>query len=70
MNKGGEHIRLAEVRKAKGISQERLARLSGVSRLTIARIETGITSPTIITLKKIADALCVTVGELIGERAV
>ena len=59
--------KLAQVRKAQGLSQERLAELSGVHRVSIARIETGEISPNIRTLEKLADALQVTVGELIEK---
>lgn len=60
--------RLAEVRKTKGLSQEKLAAISGVHRVTIARIESGKISPNICTLEKLSSALKVKVGELI-ERA-
>ena len=64
--KGGIRIsKLAQVRKAKGISQARLAVLSGVNRVTIARYETGKISPTIRTLAKLSDALGVKVEMLI-----
>ena len=64
---GGESIRLAELRKAKGFSQEKLAALSGVSRVTIARLETGKTSTTLQTLERIAAALGVTVSVLLEK---
>ena len=59
--------KLAQVRKAQGLSQERLAELSGVHRVSIARIESGEISPNVRTLEKLADALKVTVGELIEK---
>ena len=61
--------KLAQVRKAQGLSQAQLAEISGVHRVTIARIETWEISPNIRTLEKLADALRVTVTELI-EKAV
>ena len=63
-----EISKLAEVRKTKGLSQEGLAKISGVHRVTIARIESGKISPNVCTLEKLSSALKVTVGELI-ERA-
>jgi transcriptional regulator with XRE-family HTH domain len=56
------------LRKSKGISQERLAELSGVSRVTIARIETGKISPNVLTLEKLCCALGVTLND-VCERA-
>ena len=58
-------IRLAQVRKSKGLSQEALAKLSGVHRVTIARIETGKASTKVDTLQRLSVALGVTVDELI-----
>ena len=49
--------RLARLRKVKGVSQDRLSKLSGVSRVTIARIETGKSSPNLKTLELLANAL-------------
>jgi transcriptional regulator with XRE-family HTH domain len=63
--KGGANIRLAETRKAQGFSQARLSEMSGVARITIARIETGKQVPTIDTVKKLADALNVSIDELV-----
>jgi DNA-binding XRE family transcriptional regulator len=39
--------RIAEARRSAGISQEQLAGRIGVARSTIARIETGVTTPTL-----------------------
>lgn len=58
--------RLAQVRRARGMSQLALAKASGVHRVTIARIECGTTSPKAETLKRLADCLGVLVDELIG----
>lgn len=56
--------KITEARKKKCISQEELAKKSGVSRSTISGLESGrITITTTDTLKKIADAL----GEKIGD---
>ena len=47
-----------DARNARGLSQEALAKLVGTSQSTIARLEEANTSsPTVRTLRKIADAL-------------
>ena len=61
-------IILAEIRKAQGISQERLAEMSGVSRVTIARFETGRCSPNLQTLELLAAALGVSIDDIVGGR--
>ena len=68
--KGVNNIaRLAEVRKAMGMTQERLASESGVNRVTIARFETGKSSPKLGTLKRLAAALGVPIDELVDKKA-
>lgn len=62
-------ITLAELRRAQGITQEALSRMSGVSRVTIARLETQKRSPTLRTLEKLAKALGVTVADIVGVGA-
>jgi len=69
MRREGESIKLAEIRKSRGLSQYALAELSGVSRVTIARIESGAYNPTLQTLEQLAAALGVTVGELVDRKA-
>ena len=55
------------MRKAKGFSQEKLARLADVANNTITKIEAGKNqNPTLDTLKKIAKALEVSVDDLIN----
>ena len=57
---------IRRLRKAKGLSQDKLSRLADVSHATIIKIESGgIQSPTINTVQKIAKALNVSVDELI-----
>ena len=51
--------RIKEARQKKGLSQEGLANLVGVSRNTISSIETGQFSPT----AKIALILCIALDE-------
>ena len=59
--------KLREIRKARGMTQGRLATVTGINRVTIARYETEKISPTLKNAEKIAEALGVTVNELIGN---
>ena len=57
---------LRKLRETKGLSQEKLARLADVANNTIIKIEAGKNqNPTLDTLSKIANALEVSVDELI-----
>ena len=67
MHDSRHDIRLREIRKARGYTQNKLAMKSGLSRQAIVVIESGQKSPTLNTLAKIANALDVTVSQLIGE---
>lgn len=61
---------VTEQREKKGISQNQLARMSGVPQSVISDIESGKTkAPRIDTLMAIAAALGMTVNELIGKKA-
>jgi transcriptional regulator with XRE-family HTH domain len=63
-NKIAENIK--KLRAKKGLSLEKIARLSDLSLNTIVKIENGVnTNPTIETLTKIAKALEVGVDDLI-----
>ena len=54
------------LREAKGLSQEKLARLADVANNTIIKIEAGKNqNPTLETLKKVAQALEVSVDDSI-----
>ncbi len=58
---------IMKLRKQKGLSQEKLARLSDVANNTIIKMETGENdNPTLETLRKVAKALDVSVDELIN----
>ena len=58
---------LKKLRHAKGLSQDRLAKLADVTNNTIIKIEQGENiNPTLATLKKIAKALGVSLDELTG----
>jgi transcriptional regulator with XRE-family HTH domain len=57
---------LRKLRKTKGLSQEKLARLADVANNTIVKIEAGKNkNPTLDTLQKIAKTLGVSVDDLI-----
>ncbi len=57
--------RLQEERKRSRLTQEELARISGVSRVSIARLETGATRAKPETARKLARALKVEPEELV-----
>ena len=60
--------RIKKLREAKGMTQEELARKSGISRATISGLENGKNdAPSISTLGRIAFALGVKVGQLFSE---
>lgn len=56
--------RVRELRAARGLSLEQLARASGVSRSMISLIERAETSPTAVVLEKLATGLDVTLATL------
>lgn len=57
---------LRRLRKAQGLSLERLAELSGVSRAMLGQIETAKSVPTVSLLWRVADALGVPVTTLVA----
>jgi transcriptional regulator with XRE-family HTH domain len=58
-------VRLKRLREKRGLTQERLAKQSGVSHGYLARLEIGMHDPSLSTLAKLAKALKVTVAELV-----
>lgn len=60
-------LRIRECRKRAGVKQEELARVVGLSSITVSRYETGERDPKSADLINIARALGCTVTELIGE---
>jgi transcriptional regulator with XRE-family HTH domain len=57
---------IKRLREVKGLSQEKLARLADVANNTLIKMETGENkNPTLETLKKVAQALEVSVDDLI-----
>ncbi|MDZ5460441.1 helix-turn-helix domain-containing protein [Azohydromonas lata] len=61
--------RIRDLRKARGLTLEQLAELSGVSRSMISLIERRETSPTAAVLNKLADALGVPLPTLFAGEA-
>lgn len=60
---------IKKLRVKKGLSQEKLARLSDISNNTLIKIEQGIAKePTITTVIKIANALEVSIDDLVGRK--
>lgn len=59
--------RIRQLREQAGISQENLGFLSGLHRTYVGAIERGERNPSVLSLKKIADALKIGVGDLFDE---
>ncbi len=60
-------LRIRTLRENADISQEELGHLSGLHRTYVGAIERGERNPSVLSLKKIADALRVNLGELFDE---
>jgi transcriptional regulator with XRE-family HTH domain len=60
-------MKLVTLRQKKGLSQRALAKLSKVTNVTIARIESGVYDPRLSTLRQLAKALKVKVADLVDE---
>jgi XRE family transcriptional regulator, regulator of sulfur utilization len=58
---------LASIRGAKGLSQAKLSEISGVTRASIALLETGSSNPTLEILMKLSSALQISIDELISS---
>lgn len=58
-------MRLKRLREERGLTQEHVAKRSGVSHGYLARLEIGMHDPSLSTLAKLAKALKVTVSELV-----
>jgi transcriptional regulator with XRE-family HTH domain len=64
LQKFGLHVK--ELRSAKGITQEQLAELSGLSRQYIGDVERGTRNISLVNINKIASALQITLSELLN----
>jgi transcriptional regulator with XRE-family HTH domain len=56
---------IAQLREARGLTQQQMARLAGVPRATWAHLESGAANPTLAVLNRAAAALQVSIEELI-----
>lgn len=59
----GKKIKIERIKK--DISQEKLAELSGLHRTTLGTIENGKNSPTLDSIARIANALDLTLAEMV-----
>ena len=63
----GKNIKRLRIKKR--LAQEKLARLADISLATLVKIESGVAKePTITTVAKIANALDITIDELIARK--
>lgn len=56
--------RLTKMRKQKGLTQEQIQAETGIPSFYLSRIEHGVRKPTMVTLKKLSNALGTTLEEL------
>lgn len=61
----GDQIR--DLRKARGLNQDQLAEMASLNRVTVAKYESGKVEPGAHALSRIADALEVSVDQLLGR---
>lgn len=57
--------RIAQIRRDRGYNQEQLAEMARISRVTLARYETGVIEPGAFALSRLADALGVSTDEIL-----
>lgn len=67
IRRAGLGSRLRQLRAARGLSQESLARRAGIDRSFYSKIETGTMSPTVDKLFDVAAALQVHISELFRD---
>lgn len=60
-------LNVQRLRREKGWSQEELADQAGLHRTYVSGVERGIRNPTITIVEKLALALGVSAGSLVGE---
>lgn len=67
MNEVGLGVRIGTARRAAGLTQQQLCQKSGLSYSTLAKIERGaIKAPSIFTIQQVAEALNISLDELVG----
>jgi transcriptional regulator with XRE-family HTH domain len=59
--------RMRKEREAQGLTLQKLGKMSGVSRIMIAKMEKGERSPGLVTGLMVADALGLDLGEALKE---
>jgi transcriptional regulator with XRE-family HTH domain len=59
--------RVAALRRLNGLSLEQLARLSGLTKSYLSKVERGLSAPSIASMLKLARALGVGSGQLLGQ---
>ncbi len=62
--------RIREIRKAKGLTQEGLALLSGIDRGYMGHIERGEKNATLVTIFTICGSLCISPAELFNDLSI
>jgi transcriptional regulator with XRE-family HTH domain len=60
-------LRLRTERRGRGLSIERLAELSGISRSMVSDVERGAKTPTVLVLDRLATALGTSISRLLDE---
>ena len=60
-------INLKAIRKSRGMTQKTLSQITGASEASLSLYENGKQQPDLDMLTKIADALCVSVDELLNH---
>src|SRR5437588_9068898 len=55
-----------QLRDARGLTQQQMAKVSGLPRATWANLESGSANPTLAVLHRVAAALQVSIEELLG----
>ena len=58
--------RLKAIRERRALSQQELAQLAGLTRVTITRLESGVTQPYPKTTRKLAEVLGVNPEDIMG----
>ena len=61
---------MRQLRQAQGVSQEALADLAGVDRSYMGGVERGEHNLALVNIKKIADALQLSVSEVMGKAGI